>query len=122
GWEVLVGKNARGNDELTTRIARPHDLWFHAQGIPGAHVVLQGEGRDEPPPEAVGWAAAAAAYFSRGRGEAKVRVDYAAAKNVTKPKGLKPGQVVIRWKKTLLVAPASAESLEEREVPPPRPD
>lgn len=122
GWEVLVGKNARGNDELTTRIARPEDLWFHAQGVPGAHVVLRGDGRDDPPSEAVGWAAAAAAYFSRGRGDAKVRVDYSAAKNVTKPKGYRPGQVLIRWKKTLRVAPATPESLEEREVTPRGPD
>ena len=122
GWEVLVGKNARGNDELTTRRTRPDDLWFHAHGIPGAHIVLRGESRADPPPEAVGWAAAAAAYFSQGRGDAKVRVDYTAAKNVTKPKGAKPGQVVIRWKKTLLVAPATSESLEEREVTPHEPD
>jgi predicted ribosome quality control (RQC) complex YloA/Tae2 family protein len=116
GWEVWVGKNARSNDELITRIARAKDLWFHAQGLPGAHVVLRGEGRDEPPPEAVGWAAAAAAYFSRGRGEVKVRVDYTARKNVSKPKGARPGQVVVRWKKTLVVTPATPESLEEREL------
>lgn len=116
GWEVLVGKNARSNDELTARIARSHDLWFHAQGLPGAHVVLRGHGRGEPPAEAVGWAAAAAAYFSRGRGATKVAVDYTERKNVTKPKGAKSGQMVIRWKKTLIVAPASPESLEEREL------
>lgn len=116
GWEAWVGKNARSNDELTTRIARSNDLWFHAQGLPGAHVVLRGEGRNEPPSEAVGWAAAVAAYFSRGRGEAKVSVDYTARKNVNKPKGARPGQVVIKWKKTLVVAPATPESLDEREL------
>ena len=114
-WSLYVGKNARGNDELTTRIARPADLWFHAQGMPGAHVVLRSDGRAEPPAEAVGWAAATAAYFSRGRGNAKVKVDYAETKNVTKPKGAKPGQVVIRRKKTIIVAPAAAERLREME-------
>jgi predicted ribosome quality control (RQC) complex YloA/Tae2 family protein len=116
GWEVWVGKNARGNDELTTRIARSDDLWFHARGRPGAHVVLRGDRREEPPSEAVGWAAAAAAYFSRGRGELKVPVDYTQRKNVTKPKGARPGQVALKWKKTITVAPATPESLAEREV------
>ena len=68
GYEALVGKHARGNAHLTTRVASPHDLWLHARGVPGSHVVIKKPSRDAVvPPEAVGQAARLAARFSEAR-------------------------------------------------------
>jgi predicted ribosome quality control (RQC) complex YloA/Tae2 family protein len=68
GWIALVGRTSRENDVLTTRAASPRDLWFHARGVAGSHVVVIRPSRDaEPPPEVVRRAAIAAAWFSQGR-------------------------------------------------------
>ncbi|HEX8386173.1 MAG TPA: NFACT family protein [Rubricoccaceae bacterium] len=106
GFEALVGKNAKGNAELTTRIARPHDLWLHARGVPGAHVVVRRPSRTaEVPAEAVEVAARAAAYYSDARPQALAPVSVAERKHVRPVKGGAPGAVRLDREKVLLVAP-----------------
>lgn len=104
GATVLVGRTNRENDVLTFKLASPEDLWLHARGVPGAHVVLK-TGRDHPGEDIVRQAAAIAAYFSRARGSGTVAVDYTKRKYVRKPKGGKPGLVTITQERTVNVKP-----------------
>lgn len=105
GWEILVGRSAAGNDELTLKLARPHDLWLHAEGIPGSHVLVRTRKGGEVPQEVLLKAASLAAYFSRGRGAGKVPVACTQAKFVKKPKGAKPGTVTLSRRHTIMVKP-----------------
>ncbi len=105
GLPILVGRNGPGNDHLTWRLARPHDLWLHAQGIPGSHVLVRLQKGREVPPRTLREAAQLAAYYSRARGEAKVPVDYAPRKYLRKPKGAAPGVVLLAQEKTIVVRP-----------------
>ncbi|WP_026669863.1 Rqc2 family fibronectin-binding protein [Butyrivibrio sp. AE3006] len=93
GFHIYVGKNNYQNDELTFKVANGGDWWFHAKKIPGSHVVLITEGK-EVPDRAFEEAAALAAYYSKGREQDKVEIDYLKRKDVKKPGGAKPGFVV----------------------------
>ncbi|WP_018465894.1 Rqc2 family fibronectin-binding protein [Calidithermus timidus] len=101
GFAVWVGRNAKENDFLT-RSAHSMDLWFHAQGIPGSHVILRTQGQPAPLPDLL-FAAQLAAYHSKARGERNVAVDYTAKKNVWRPRKAAPGQVLYTGAKTLFV-------------------
>ena len=115
GLEIFCGKHNLGNDYLLRNLARDKDLWFHAQGLPGSHVLLK-SGRGTPKHESILEAAAIAAYYSRGRGSTRLPVDYTEVKNLRKPKGAKPGMVIYYHQKTILVKPdkENIEKLEER--------
>lgn len=93
GFHIYVGKNNYQNDELTFKFATGNDWWFHAKGIPGSHVVVKTNG-EELPDTTFEEAARLAAYYSKGRDQEKVEVDYLQKKNVKKPNGSKPGFVV----------------------------
>lgn len=93
GFHFYVGKNNYQNDELTFKFASGSDWWFHAKGIPGSHVIVRSEGK-ELPDETFEDAARLAAYYSKGRGQEKVEIDYTEKKNVKKPGAAKPGFVV----------------------------
>jgi len=110
GYTIWVGRNSSQNDDLTRR-AHPEDLWLHARQRPGSHVVLVTQGRPLSVPEAVCLRAAQlAAYYSKGRNATKVPVICTRAKFVKKPKGAKPGLVlVVKEERTLLVRPALLE-------------
>ena len=111
GYEILVGRAARDNDQLTFKVARPHDLWLHAADYPGSHVVVRNHARhSDIPQRTVHEAAQLAAHFSQARGDAKVAVNYAQRKFLSKPKGAAPGLVRMSSFKTLLVEPR--ESVE----------
>lgn len=94
GFHIYVGKNNFQNDELTFKAANGGDWWFHAKQMPGSHVILKTEGVEEIPDRAFEEAARLAAYYSKGRGQDKVEVDYIQKKHVKKPAGAKPGFVV----------------------------
>lgn len=94
GFHIYVGKNNFQNDELTFRFATGNDWWFHAKGMPGSHVILKTEGREDIPDRAFEEAARLAAYYSRGKGQDRVEIDYVQKKHVKKPGGAKPGFVV----------------------------
>jgi len=105
GWEVLVGKSASGNDYVTTKLARPDDLWLHAEGMPGSHVLVRNPGRADIPQDVFMKAAALAAFYSKGRKAAKVPVTYTRARFVKKPKGAKPGLVTLSERNTVMAVP-----------------
>lgn len=111
GYEIIVGRGARENDELTFRVARSYDAWMHAADYPGSHVVVRARGRDEPVPHrTLVEAARLAAHFSQARKDAKVAVNYTQRKFVSKPRGAAPGLVYLSSFRTLLVEPG--EELE----------
>ena len=93
GFHMYVGKNNYQNDELTFKLATGNDWWFHAKKIPGSHVIVKAEGK-ELPDRTFEEAARLAAYYSKGREQEKVEIDYLQRKNVKKPNGAKPGFVV----------------------------
>ncbi len=103
GAVALVGRSTRDNDRLTFAVARAGDLWFHARGVPGAHVILQG---GPPSEEAIRQAAALAAYYSRARQAGEVAVDYTERRHVRKPPGARPGVVSYSRARTVYVRPA----------------
>jgi len=104
GQRVRVGRSARENDHLTFEVARPDDLWLHARGMPGAHVILSTE-RGVATDAAVDAAARVAAYYSAGRDAAKVPVDVTRRRHVRRVRGGRPGQVTYTNERTLMVAP-----------------
>ena len=107
GWSVWAGRNNKENDVLTHKMSAQNDLWFHAQGYSGSHVVLRSEGRKEAPSKkTIEEAAALAAYWSKGKTAKKVSVAYTMVKHVTKPRGGTPGQALLRREKTIVVEPA----------------
>ena len=94
GYDIYVGKNNFQNDELTFKFANGGDWWFHAKKMPGSHVVLRVKQGEEVPDRAFEEAAKLAAYYSQGREQEKVEIDYVRRKEVKKPNGAKPGFVV----------------------------
>ncbi len=113
GGRIWVGKGSEGNDALTFKIARPHDLWLHARGVPGSHVVLPLEKGTVLPQELLLDAAHLALHHSGAKGEPRGEVSYTQAKFVRKQKGGAKGQVIYTREKTLLlrVEPARLERL-----------
>lgn len=93
GFHMYVGKNNYQNDELTFKFANGNDWWFHSKTYPGSHVIVKTNG-DELPDSTFEEAARLAAYYSKGRDQEKVEIDYVEKKNVKKPNGAKPGFVV----------------------------
>ena len=109
GWSVLAGRTEADNDQLSLRIARPNDYWFHVRGMPGSHVILQVEGGREPSKAVLRQAAAIAAYHSKARTGGTVAVSATRARFVSKPRGAKPGTVQIRKETVFKVRPALPE-------------
>ena len=104
GLRILVGRNNRQNDRLTTKDADKRDIWLHTQKIHGSHVILC-TGGAEPDEQSLMEAASLAAYFSQAQGSTKVPVDYTPVKFVKKPAGAKPGMVVYTTDQTMLADP-----------------
>ena len=102
GAPILVGRSARDNDALTFRVGRGNDLWLHARGMQGAHVIVPGAG-EAPDPRALGDAALLAAHFSSARGQDGVEVAWTRCKYVRKPKGAPPGSVSVTQEKVLRI-------------------
>jgi predicted ribosome quality control (RQC) complex YloA/Tae2 family protein len=103
GAPLLVGRNAEGNDALTVSVARGNDLWLHARGREGAHVVARTEKGRAPDGETLLDAAHLAAHFSDARGEPQVDVVSTRAKYVRKAKGAAPGAVTYSQERTILL-------------------
>ena len=107
-YEILVGRAARDNDNLTFRIAGPNDLWLHAADYPGSHVVVRRTNRKEIPHRTIVEAAQLAARFSQASNDSKVVVHYTPRKFLSKPRGAAPGLVRMSSFKTILVEPKEA--------------
>jgi predicted ribosome quality control (RQC) complex YloA/Tae2 family protein len=110
GFEILVGRTARDNDQLTFKVAKPNDLWMHTGDYSGSHVVVRNTPRKEIPHRTVIEAAQLAAHFSQARNNAKVDVHYTQRKFVSKPKGAALGLVRVTRFKNITVEPK--ENLE----------
>ena len=108
-WEVWVGRNNKENDELTHRASHNRDIWFHAQGVPGSHVILRTAGKPEQVPKTVlAKAAGIAALNSRARHSELVPVIHTEKKYVRKPRKTPPGTAVCLREKSIFVAPGLA--------------
>jgi len=105
GYEVLVGRSARDNDQLTFKVARPNDLWLHAGDYPGSHVIVRNSSRKEIPHRTVIEAAQLAAKFSQAGKDSKVTIHYTPRKFISKPKGAAPGLVRMSTFRSITVEP-----------------
>lgn len=104
GFHIYVGKNNYQNEELTFKVASGNDWWFHAKGIPGSHVIVKTEGK-ELPDRAFEEAGALAAYYSKGRENDKVEVDYIQKKQIKKVAGSAPGFVIYHTNYSMIAEP-----------------
>lgn len=110
GMTVLVGRAAQDNDILSLKLASPKDFWFHTAGESGSHVVVRNpENLDRLPRDTRKFAAALAAGYSKARRGGKVAVHEARARDVSKPRGLPPGKVVLSRFASLRVEPLRLE-------------
>jgi predicted ribosome quality control (RQC) complex YloA/Tae2 family protein len=109
GARIFVGRSPRENLEVTFKIARPDDLWFHARGIPGSHVVLQAPPGEEPAGEDLDRAADFAALHSRAKASPRVEIDYTERKYVRKQRDAGPGMVWYTNARTRVGRPDAAE-------------
>jgi predicted ribosome quality control (RQC) complex YloA/Tae2 family protein len=117
GFEVWAGKSSENNDLLTLHHAKPNDLWFHARGSSGSHVVLKmGTGKGEPGKKAKEQAAGIAAYYSKMKNARMVPVAMTEKKYVRKPKGAPPGTVVLEREKVLFAEPGLPKAKESGSV------
>ena len=103
GQAIMVGKTAKDNDAVTFKVSKPDDLWLHARGTPGSHVVVKLEKKQQVPPETLKDAATLALFYSDLRKSGKGEVIYTLRKNVRKPKDAKPGAVTVTQEKSLWV-------------------
>lgn len=103
GWTALVGRTDRDNDELTFKVAFPQDLWLHAKGCPGSHVILQHPQETEAPKVVLEAAARLALTYSKAKNAKSGSVSVARICDLAKTKGAPAGQVLLRKSKTLKV-------------------
>jgi predicted ribosome quality control (RQC) complex YloA/Tae2 family protein len=104
GLPIYVGRNARENEELTFGLAKSDDLWLHARGTPGSHVIVRLSKGTDPPPETIRDAATLALLYSDLKKSGKGDVVYTRRKWVKKAKGQAPGAVVVTQEKSLHVS------------------
>ena len=104
-WTVLLGASDADNDYVSTQVAEPNDWWFHADGVPGSHVILRSKQDQEPSKETLRQAAAVAAYHSKARNAGTTPVHCTRARYVKKPRGVKTGTVQVAHGTTLKVRP-----------------
>lgn len=104
GYHIYVGKNNYQNDELTFKFATGNDWWFHAKGMAGSHVIVKSN-NEELPDRVFEEAGKLAGYYSKGRDNEKIEIDYLQKKNVKKPNGSAPGFVVYYTNYSLTIHP-----------------
>ena len=105
GFHMYVGKNNYQNEELTFKFANGKDMWFHAKGMAGSHVIVKLEMADELPDRTYEEAGRLAAYYSKGRQAPKVEIDYTERRNLKKPPKANPGFVIYHTNWSLLIEP-----------------
>lgn len=108
GYHIYVGKNNYQNEELTFKFATGNDWWFHAKGMPGSHVIVKSN-NEELPDRVFEEAGKLAGYYSKGRENDKIEIDYLQKKNVKKPNGSAPGFVVYYTNYSLTIHPDISE-------------
>lgn len=113
GYHMYVGKNNLQNDELTFKFANGGDLWFHAKKMPGSHVIVKRMGDEELPDSTYEEAGRLAAYYSSGRTNPKVEIDYTERRNLKKPAAAKPGFVIYHTNYSMVAEPDIRDIKEE---------
>ena len=111
GYDMYVGKNNIQNEELTFKVANGGDWWFHSKSFPGSHVIVKTNG-DELPDSTFEEAARLAAFYSKGRQQDKVEIDYIQRKHIKKVAGSKPGFVIYHTNYSMAIAPDIKEIKE----------
>ncbi len=105
GFQVWIGKNARSNDRLTSD-AHKEDVWLHARGVSGSHVVIRmGNKKEMPPSHVIFKAASIAAWNSKARGSSLVPVIVTKRKYISKQKGAPPGAVTVQREQVVMAEP-----------------
>lgn len=114
GYEIYIGKNNYQNEEVTFKLATGNDWWFHAKQIPGSHVIVRATGNDntELPDNIYEIAGSLAAYYSKGREQEKVEIDYTQKKHLKRVNGAAPGFVIYHTNYSMMCTPKSTEDLE----------
>lgn len=105
GWQILLGKHAKANDELTLKVANKNDLWLHAKDVPGSHVVVRQKPGQNFPTHIIEKAAALAAAYSKRKTDTLCPVIYTQKKFVRKMKGAPAGQVIVEKEDVVMVEP-----------------
>lgn len=105
GYDIFVGKNNYQNDNLTFKIASADDMWFHAKGIAGSHVIVRCNKGEELPDRVYEEAASLAAYYSENRTSDKVEIDYTKRKEIKKPPHANPGYVIYHTNYSMVARP-----------------
>lgn len=105
GYVLYVGKNAKNNDELTMKFAKPNDIWLHARGVGGSHCVIRVPKKDKPSKRIIREAAEIAAYYSQAKNAKVAPVAYTEKKYVRKPKGANAGAVTMSREDVIMVEP-----------------
>jgi len=116
GFELLIGRNNRQNDQLTFRTAGDYDLWFHTQEIAGSHVLMRLPAGAVPDEADLQFAADLAAHYSRARQSDQVPVVYTEPKYVYKPKGAKPGMAIYKQEQIIWGRPPQGSNYLMRDI------
>ena len=111
-FTIISGKNPEQNDEVSLKIASKNDMWFHARGMGGSHVIIKSDKNEKPPKEVIVRAAEIAAYHSKGKNSSKVQVTQTFARHVQKKKGMAPGAVRVTKENSITVNPTNYDFLE----------
>ncbi len=109
-YTIYIGKNAKNNDQLL-RMGHKNDIWLHAKGFAGSHVLIKHK-NNEVPQGIIEKAAQLAAWYSKGKGQGLCPVIFTPLKYVRKPKGAAPGAVKVMIEKTLLVKPSALSNMD----------
>ena len=113
GVEIWIGKNAKSNDKLTS-MAHKEDIWMHARGVSGSHVVIRMENdKGYPQKDLLQKAASIAAYYSKAKGSKMAPVSYTKRKYVRKPKGAAPGLVILDREEVIMVEPQKIPKVKD---------
>ena len=112
GWEVYLGKNSAQNDELSTRFAKPSDIWLHVAAHAGSHVIIRHrKNTDNPPKTVIEKAASLAVWFSKAKHTSYAEVHVTEARFVRKRRHAPPGEVIAERCKTVRVEPKDPKTL-----------
>jgi predicted ribosome quality control (RQC) complex YloA/Tae2 family protein len=111
GLDVFVGRHNRGNETVSHGLAKVGDVWFHARGVPGAHVLLK-----LPSGRAAGdgdmqFCADLAAFYSRERGATKTAVSYCDPKFIKRAPGGRLGAVMMTQESVWTGRPADGQAV-----------
>ncbi|MFA7026142.1 MAG: NFACT RNA binding domain-containing protein, partial [Candidatus Cloacimonadaceae bacterium] len=112
-WQIYIGRKAKENDFVTTKIGKPQDWWFHSRIYRGAHVLLRNLKKQELPPELLRQCASLAAWYSQAKFSVNVPVDYTQIRYVRKPKGSAAGFVTYTNYKTYFATPQDLRGLRK---------